>query len=364
MAFSWAAIFSPARRPQAPGTPHSACSNSFQTMETQQHEDDELTELLNQDYHHELDLVKSRVCYQLLLQDPTITTVCAHFHRFHNRVDKQSSIGNSRHVRELSFHLSNGYNSAEVIRFTKELAINRSIVKFELAFFDDGGLDCELFENLLPFFESNTQCTQLRFLYSDSQIISEALIKAFAASSSLSKVDLHKMGSDDLDSDDVTLQEEKLIRTLLTRNQLRQLSVKGNLIGKNGSIDIALMLANTRTLKSLSLRNTGDDLNPSIIAKGLSKNKSVAHFAYNGKDPHMFLRLKSSNFTLRKLDLSSSSYGENHIIGQSLTVALKNFCALTSLDLSKCTFHSGALCAIFKVALRPISKLLEIVIFR
>ena len=71
----------------------------------------------------------------------------------------------------------------------------------------------------------------------------------------------------------------------------------------------------------------------------------------------MFLRLKTSNFTLRNMDLTSSSYGENHIIGQSLTVALKNFCALTSLDLSKCTFHSGALCAIFKVALRPISKL-------
>eukprot|EP00956_Cyclotella_meneghiniana_P005361 scaffold6759_cov52-Cyclotella_meneghiniana.AAC.8 len=289
-------------------------------MDSQQNEDDELTELLTEECNPELDLVESGVCHQLLLQDPTITTVGAHFHLF-NRIDKASSIGNSRHVRELSFTLSNGYGPAEVMRFTKGLAVNRSIVKFELGIFVYGGLGgCKLFENLLPFFESNTQCTQLRFLYKDSQIISESLIKAFAASSSLSRVKINKLGSDS--DDDITALEEKLISTLISRNQLRQLSMKGNLIGKNGSIDIAKMLANTRTLKSLSLLDTGDDLNPTIIAKGLSKNNSVAHFAYNGKDPHMFLQLKSINFALKRLDLSSSSYGENHVIGQSLSVAL------------------------------------------
>jgi hypothetical protein len=244
--------------------------------------------------------------------------------------------------------------------FCKGLALNRSIKRLKLGLYSYRDLDYDaLFKCLTPFFQDNRNLTAFEFTHRMDHWISASLVTALCECTSLKQITLFKVGH--AGHEGVTQKVEHLVHALTSRLSLQQLCFDGDSIAENGSNHIKSMLSDPKcTIKSLVLNRTRYAANPLVIASGLNKNYSVQHISYDGRDPHLLLNLKSLNFTLRRLDLSQPSNSGVRTTDDDLAPALKNLCALESLNISHCKAKPETQSAIFKSVLRPISQLSEL----
>jgi hypothetical protein len=333
-----------------------------------------LAELLKQDEHpnFEFDISLSHVRTAVNDQNPAVTNVvlivcfesssdeCLQTHIGIKKAQGEC-IGRSLHVKHLQLVLLSLSDAAGVIPFCEGLALNRSLRSLTLEFYSAADERCchydALFELLLPFFENNTNLNQVEFCYNDSPCLSPYLIQALCSSKSLKQVTVEKLGGD------ITTAEGQLIQALCRNRHLHRLCLKGNLLSEDGLS--AAFYDPECSLKSIEV-NGGMYENATQV-RSIVSTGNLQHIAWGGRIPDSLFKLQSPNVTLKKLDLSISSrfsiegMRRRHVhVDKNLAEALKGFCALRSLDLSRQSFQPGALKTMLRVLLRPESKLEEL----
>jgi hypothetical protein len=322
--------------------------------------DDGLDELLKEDSDSSdfIDLTAFGVCQKIYEQDPSVrkVTAASFGDDEFDWEEAGKSIGSSRYVKKLELILFERGMPAGIIPFCKGLSSNRSIERIYLFLDCHPSVATDLFDLMRPFFSENDKLVAFGLEYTDQLV---ALMELLRLSTSLNQVALYKRSSS------IHPDERNLLRALISEIHLHRLFLTGNLIAENAR-GIKMALANPRCeLKSLSLANIGGDLdNLSLIAKGLDNNSSIQHVAYSGKNPELLLQINSWNYNLTRLDLSPRHYIDNTpIFDQNLARSLRSFCALKTLDLSRCNFKTSALLSeVIKTVLRPLMRLEELIL--
>jgi hypothetical protein len=343
------------------------------------------TNITAYDLNEVLDRVKN--------QDPTVTGVKVNF-EFDDNEDSDSDedsdvddpptidwqvaancMNGSRYVKYLSIsaEFEKGEGGLQIIdrmiQFCYGLAGNKSIERLDLGIEDlEGGVNTErLFELFGQFLANNEKLESLVVEYKGCEWISKRSIQALCAGTSIRNISLRKTTVQDKEA---TREEEDLVCALIEHYPLQKLSFgdylngcwySGDLIGRTVSSCMKSMLEDPKCkLESLSLNNIVKcmDINLSRIASGLAKNTSVKTIACKGGRPDFLLDINTENHTLEVLDLNCCWQDCN----SEISIALNNFRALESLDLSGHKTTPEAWIAIFKLVLMPPSRLENLIL--
>jgi hypothetical protein len=274
-----------------------------------------------------IDLERYGVVDKLVEQDPTITAVNADIIGATD-LDWEAAgkaFGTNRFLKYLSIEVSES-GKQHLSAFFAGLANNRSIERLELYW--GGGDDSETLEVLLPFFKNNDNLVQLKIDSDYDRWISENAIIALCTCPSLKSICINNTTSESGRTD-------KLLRLLTACHTFYEISARGRIEPES----------------MMHLKNILDD--PKCQLKSLTLGNC---------EPHRIFGSGSYNYTLEKLDLSSSRNSLSSV-DMNLVDALKRLPNLKMLNLSHCKFETHQVWGdVFKAVLSPTSKLNELIL--